>query len=152
MLYLTLQSCLTLCNPMTIAHQAPLSMGILQARIPYSRGIFPNKGLNPGLMHCRQILYQLRYQESPHLLLLTPYLLVPATLVSSSIFKHTRTLFPPKFHNCCSAICSILASGIHKQIFPIFLFLPKTHLLLRSFVYILICNFQQPPRHFTPYN
>ena len=27
------QSCLTLCEPMYIAHQAPLSVGILQARL-----------------------------------------------------------------------------------------------------------------------
>ena len=32
-LYLSSQLCLTLCNAMTIARQAPLSMGILQARI-----------------------------------------------------------------------------------------------------------------------
>ena len=43
-LCLVTQSCPTVCNPMTIAHQAPLSMGILQARIlewvamPSSRG------------------------------------------------------------------------------------------------------------------
>ena len=43
-LCLVAQSCPTLCNPMTIAHQALLSMGILQARIlewvamPSSRG------------------------------------------------------------------------------------------------------------------
>ena len=30
---LVTQSCLTLCNPWTAAHQAPLSMGIFQARI-----------------------------------------------------------------------------------------------------------------------
>ena len=30
---LAAQSCLTLCNPMDVACQAPLSMGILQARI-----------------------------------------------------------------------------------------------------------------------
>ena len=28
------------------------------------RGIFPTQGSNPGLLHCRQILYQLSYQES----------------------------------------------------------------------------------------
>ena len=28
-----LRSCLTLCNPMAVTHQAPLSVGILQARI-----------------------------------------------------------------------------------------------------------------------
>ena len=30
------------------------------------QGIFPIQGLNPGLLHCRQILYQLSYKGSPH--------------------------------------------------------------------------------------
>jgi len=65
------QSCLTLCDPMEI----------LQARILFStpcnspgqntgvgnlsllQGIFPTQGLNPGLPHCRWILYQLSYKE-----------------------------------------------------------------------------------------
>ena len=91
--------------PRTVAHQAPLSMGTLQARIlewvamPSSRGssqlrsptsqvdslpseppgkprntgvsslsllqgIFPTKESNRGLLHCRQILYQLSYQKT----------------------------------------------------------------------------------------
>ena len=29
------------------------------------QGIFPMQGLNPGLLNCRQILYQLSYQGSP---------------------------------------------------------------------------------------
>ena len=29
------------------------------------QGIFPTQGLNPGLPHCRRILYQLSYQGSP---------------------------------------------------------------------------------------
>ena len=29
------------------------------------QGIIPPQGLNPGLLHCRQILYQLSYQGSP---------------------------------------------------------------------------------------
>ena len=28
-------------------------------------GIFPTQGLNPGLLHCRQILCQLSYQGIP---------------------------------------------------------------------------------------
>ena len=32
------------------------------------QGIFPTQGLNPGLPHCRQILYQLSHQGSPQLL------------------------------------------------------------------------------------
>ena len=60
------QSCLTLCHPMDYT-----VLGILQARIlewvafPFSRGIFPTQGLNPGLPHCWQILYQLGYKGSP---------------------------------------------------------------------------------------
>ena len=44
--------------------------GFLQARIlewvavPFSREIFPTQGSNPGLLHCRQILYQLSHQGS----------------------------------------------------------------------------------------
>ena len=29
------------------------------------QGVFLTQGLNPGLLHCRQILYQLSYQGSP---------------------------------------------------------------------------------------
>ena len=57
------------CNPMNL----PCSSvhGILQARklewvaIPFSRGIFPTQGSNPGLLHCRQDIYHPIYQGSP---------------------------------------------------------------------------------------
>ena len=29
------------------------------------QGIFPTQGLNPGLLHCRWILYQMSHQGSP---------------------------------------------------------------------------------------
>ena len=32
------------------------------------QGIFPTQGLNPGLWHCRQILYQLSHKGSPRIL------------------------------------------------------------------------------------
>ena len=55
------QSCLTLCNPMFY-----IARGILQVRIlewePFpSTGDIPNPGIEPGLLHCRQILYQLSH-------------------------------------------------------------------------------------------
>ena len=31
------------------------------------QGIFPTQGSNPGLPHCRRILYRLNHQGSPHL-------------------------------------------------------------------------------------
>ena len=62
-------------TPWTIAHQAPLPMGILQARIlewvamPFCRGSSQPRGSNPGLPHCRrQILYHLSHQGSPRIL------------------------------------------------------------------------------------
>ena len=32
------------------------------------QGIFPTQGSNPGLPHCRQVLYQLSHKESPRLM------------------------------------------------------------------------------------
>ena len=64
---LVAQSCLTLCDSWTEAHQAPLSMGF--SRQEYWSGlscpppeIFPTQGSNPGLLHCKQILYHLSHQ------------------------------------------------------------------------------------------
>ena len=34
----------------------------------FLQGIFPTQGLNPGFLHCRQILYQLSHQGSPRIL------------------------------------------------------------------------------------
>ena len=44
--------------------------GILQARIleciaiPFSRGIFLTQGSNPGLLHCKRILYHISYKTT----------------------------------------------------------------------------------------
>ena len=34
-------------------------------RLSLLQGIFPTQGLNPGLLHCRQIFYQLSHKGSP---------------------------------------------------------------------------------------
>ena len=66
---LVTRSCPTLVTPWTVACQAPLSMGF--SRQEYwsghflLQGIFPAQELNPGLLHCRQIFYQLSYKGSP---------------------------------------------------------------------------------------
>ena len=31
------------------------------------QGIFPTQGSNPGLLHCRRILYHLSHQGKPHM-------------------------------------------------------------------------------------
>ena len=48
---------------------------------PLLQGIFPNQGLNPGLPHCRQILYQLNHQGMLRWLLLCLYLQDPMSIV-----------------------------------------------------------------------
>ena len=58
--------CLTLCNPMNYTVHGILQVRILEEiAIPFSRGIFPTQRWNPGLLHCRWILYQLSHQGSP---------------------------------------------------------------------------------------
>jgi len=47
----------------TVACQAPLSMGFSCHFL--LQGIFPMQGSNPGLLHCRQMLYTLSHQGSP---------------------------------------------------------------------------------------
>ena len=67
------QSCPVLCNPMDESPPGSSVLGILQASIlewravPFSRGILPTQGSNPGLLNCRQILYCLSHEESPHI-------------------------------------------------------------------------------------
>ena len=67
---LVAQSCLILCNSMDCSPPGSSVHGILQARIlewvavSFSRGSSPTQGSNPGLPHCRQILYHLSHQVS----------------------------------------------------------------------------------------
>ena len=49
-------------TPWTVAHQAPLSMGFSRPESwsgwPFpSPGDLPDPGIEPSLLHCRQILY-----------------------------------------------------------------------------------------------
>ena len=56
-------------TPLTVAHQAPPSMGFSSqehwSEWPFPPpGIFPTQGSNPGLPHCRQTLHPLNHQGS----------------------------------------------------------------------------------------
>ena len=68
---LVAQLCPTLLTPVDYSMPGFSVHGILQAKIlewvPLpSPGIFWTQGLNPGLPHCRQILYHLSHQGSPY--------------------------------------------------------------------------------------
>ena len=59
--------CLTLCDPMDYTVHRILQARILEwvASHFLLQGIIATQGLNPGLPHCKRILYQLSYQRSP---------------------------------------------------------------------------------------
>ena len=60
------QLCPTLCDSMDC-----IVLEILQAgmgSLSHLKGIFPTRGLNPGLLHFRQILYQQSPEGSPRIL------------------------------------------------------------------------------------
>ena len=63
------KSCPTLATPWTVACQAPLSMRFSRQEYwvgchSLLQGIFPTQESNSGVLHCRQILYQLSYEGS----------------------------------------------------------------------------------------
>ena len=61
---LVTQLCLTLCDPWTVACQAPgKNMGVGSCSL--LQGIFPTQGSNPGLSHCRQILLSCKPPGKP---------------------------------------------------------------------------------------
>ena len=66
---LVAQLCPTLVIPWTVGSQTPLSMGFPNKITGVGchfllQGIFLTQVSNPGLRHCRQILFQLGYQGS----------------------------------------------------------------------------------------
>ena len=64
------RSCLTLCDDMDCSLPGSSVHGIFQTRIfewvamPSSRGSSKTSGSNPGLLHCKHILFSLSHQRS----------------------------------------------------------------------------------------
>ena len=61
------QQCTTLCDPVDSPWNSP-GQNTGMSSLSLLLGIFPTQGSNPGLPHCRQILYQLSHKESPRIL------------------------------------------------------------------------------------
>ena len=59
------QSCLTLCDPHEL--YCPWNSPGQNTGVG-SLSLFPTQGSNPGLLHCRRILYQLSHEGSPGIL------------------------------------------------------------------------------------
>ena len=67
------QSCPTLCDPMDCSPPGSCVHGDSPGKKTRMschallQGIFPTQGSNPGLQHCRPILYHLSHQGSPRI-------------------------------------------------------------------------------------
>ena len=60
--------------------------------LSFLQGIFPTQGLNPGLLHCRWILYQLSHKGSPRIL---EWVLSHVSCVQLSVTPWTMALQAP---------------------------------------------------------
>ena len=73
-LCLVIRSCPTLCNPMVCSPRGSSVHGDSPGKNSrvgchaLLQGVFPTQGSNPGLLHCRWILYHLSHQGSPRIL------------------------------------------------------------------------------------
>ena len=79
-LCLAAQSCPTLCDPMDCSLPGSSVHGDSPGKntgvgsLSLLKGIFPTQASNPGLPHCRWILYHLSHQRSPRILECVSYL------------------------------------------------------------------------------
>ena len=92
-------------TPWTIAYQAPQSTEFPRQEywsgLPFpSQGIFPTQGSNPGLLHCRQMLYRLSHQGSPFPITL-PIYICPGNLTSLCSSNKPQRFLPQ--HPCTSS-------------------------------------------------
>ena len=85
------------------------------------QGIFPTQGSNPGLPHCRWILYQLSYQGSPRILEWVAYPVssgsswprnqTRVSWIAGGIFTNWAT--PTKFNNEILDVLKYFWKGVY---------------------------------------
>ena len=81
------------------------------------QGIFPTQGSNPGLLHCRQILYRLSRQESLVFVTNLLHILAPPSPLQSSPLELAERL-PPGLKS---------SESLQLSIFRLCLFFPHWH-------------------------
>ena len=88
------QSCPSLCDPMdcsppgsSVHRDSPGKNTGVDCHA-LLQGIFPTQGLDPGLLHCRQILYQLSHKGSPYICISTYKY---TNYLHTNIHTHTHT-------------------------------------------------------------
>ena len=85
------------------------------------QGIFPMQGSNPGLLHCREILYYLSHQGSP-------YIYMTHILHGTHMYKNT--VVPTDCMQHTSLPCHFSVSQNLLKLMSIESMMPSNHLLL----------------------
>ena len=169
---LVARSCSTPCDPTDCSPWSFSVHGILQARlleevaIP-STGDLPNPRIEPGLLHCRQILYHLNHQGNPlHiqaqlLFLIFPqtqpmllqYFIIPLCTLLSLSFTTSSLVYRSGSQTACS--CSVFLNPLLQQSSKV-LFLtlgeegtPTTSLLVHMCRLYPTLSGPMPSTHFT---
>ena len=87
--------CLTLCDPMDWRLLCPWNSPVKNIGVGghlLFQGISLTQGLNPGLLHCRQILYHLSHPRSPNRVFKVCYLVIPKYLPDIFISVPSRLI------------------------------------------------------------
>ena len=125
-------SCLTLCDLRTIRPWNSLCQNTGVGSLSLLQGIFPTHRLNPGLLHCRWILYQLSHKGSPRMLKWAAY---PFPMETSQHRNRTRVsyiakgLFPNWVISLKYTVSKFLSLNHHLNMLPLWM-LPFTHYFL----------------------
>ena len=112
---------------------------------PFARGIFPTQGLNPGLPHCRRILYQLSYQGSP----IIPSRSPSGTPINAGPLNTVTEVSEIVFDSFHSLLCSVAVSSttlsssslIHSSASVILLLIPSSIFFHFSYYIVHLCSF-----------
>ena len=81
------QLCLTLSDPMDYTgHEILQNTGV--GSLSLLQGIFPTQGSSPGLLHCRQILYQLSHKGSPKCVYTVPNIKTDINTITLYIYNY----------------------------------------------------------------
>ena len=103
------QSCLTFCNPKDCSPWNSPGQNTGAGSLSLLQGVFPTQGSNPGLPHCRWIIYQLSHRESaykPHILQLVNITFLQISFFFRNLFDKETIHFPFRvFHILDFADC-----------------------------------------------
>ena len=148
-LHLVIQSCPIICNPMDCSPPDPSVLEDSPGKNTgvgchaFLQGIFPIQELNPGLPHCRRILYLLSHQGSPA---------IPYSRGSSQ--PRDRTCVS---HISCTSRCILhtlppgaIYAHTHMRMFRhLYLYMYMTHERKKSLIQRFRFNFKRVPQYST---